>query len=713
MSLRRQLLLVSLLLLCLPWAGCQYIREMEGALRQGQADALQATANSVAAVLASTPALLYPDADRTYSAESERGSIYVLAAQAPIIVDGYGDGWEDIAARRFEGDSVNNPLSLEVKAQTRENHLYLLFHIADPKVIYHNPGISREPNGDRLILRLWPNGKRQEYVIATAAPGTVRARIVGKRQRGIDPGRIQGQWQDAKDGYTLELEIPLEYTGHRLGFYLIDENAREGRAKRYLGTVKPLDTAAPPWLIYPPQNLEQTLSAFTGAGREIIVADNRQWRLARSFSNGRDERDEGSAHEAAEADETFWLLRLIYRSILSSDDLTPAPEHQKSGKIAGAEVESALMGDRAMQRYRDAEYSSRTLLSISSPIGDTRRPLGAVIVRQSGETYLSLTDQAFSRLLGISLLAICVAALGLLGYASILSWRIRTLSQATNRALSDNGRVISSFTPSRAQDEIGELSRHYADLLSRLKEYNDYLQTLSRKLSHELRTPIAVIKSSLENLEHSSKGENASESKDASYLQRAREGLERLQHILTAMSESSRLEESIHNQTPAIFDLVPLMKQVTESYRSVHSYHTVTLKLNADVALLEGVPELIVQALDKFVENAASFAPEGSNIHLQLNDAGQDWEIEVSNSGSALPRELGKQVFEPMVSLRQEGGKEVHLGLGLHIVRLIADFHRGKVNARNLPGDEGVAFSIALPKFAEPDDETDNPPTAQ
>jgi two-component system sensor histidine kinase ChvG len=59
-NLRRQLLLVSLLLLSLPWAGCQFIREMEGALRQGQMQSLQATAQAVAAVLEQQVELIYP-----------------------------------------------------------------------------------------------------------------------------------------------------------------------------------------------------------------------------------------------------------------------------------------------------------------------------------------------------------------------------------------------------------------------------------------------------------------------------------------------------------------------------------------------------------------------------------------------------------------------------------------------------------------------------
>ena len=92
MSLRRQLLIVSLLLLSLPWAGCQFAREMEVALREGKERSLQATADAVAAVLRDRPDLIYPNPDRITSAEELRPSIYATPLNEPIFVDGYDDG---------------------------------------------------------------------------------------------------------------------------------------------------------------------------------------------------------------------------------------------------------------------------------------------------------------------------------------------------------------------------------------------------------------------------------------------------------------------------------------------------------------------------------------------------------------------------------------------------------------------------------------------
>ncbi len=71
-------------------------------------------------------------------------------------------------------------------------------------------------------------------------------------------------------------------------------------------------------------------------------------------------------------------------------------------------------------------------------------------------------------------------------------------------------------------------------------------------------------------------------------------------------------------------------------------------------------------------------------------------DITVQNTGTRLPDVLPEQLFDSLVSLRERGGGR-HLGLGLHIVRLVAEAHGGRVSARNLPGAGGVAFVISLP----------------
>jgi two-component system sensor histidine kinase ChvG len=665
MNLRRQLLLVSLLLLALPWAGCQYVREMESALQSGQEQALLATTTAVATVLGDKPELIYPDLKRWHHTADTDLQLYARAAQAPVIVDGYADGWEGPVHGTFG--------TVDYRAKTRGPLLYLLFSVRDEDVVYHDPRQARRATGDRLVLR---TGRGREYVITTAAPGPVQGRVERSGyELGWEP-RIRGQWQDSMDGFTIELELPLALLGERLGFYVVNDSvSASAQIGATSGNIDP-QQRTPPWLIYPPLSLQALLAPFAGAGIHLQVVDNKQWVIASA----------GNLEREVVEEQAPWLLRAIYRAILNGDALPHTNTVTAVGQIDNREVVQALARQTSADWYSDDNMPGLKLLSAAAPILSGGQVAGAVVAAQNSEQYLSLTDRAFSRLLYYSLTAMLISALGLLGYASWLSLRIRTLSKASTRVINADGSINSAFPVSRSKDEIGELSRQYGQLLERLRDYTDYLRSLSRKLSHELRTPIAVIQSSLDNLEQQPQSGDV-------YLQRAREGLSRLANILTAMSEATRLEESVHSNQPVEFDLVSLCRELFSAYQGVYSDHVLVFESEREHWPMQGVPDLLAQMLDKLFENAASFTASGGQITLRLSEQ----TLSVSNEGPLLPDAMQQQLFDSMVSVRdssQAQGDRVHLGLGLHIVRLIVDFHGASVQARNLQDGSGVIFTI-------------------
>jgi signal transduction histidine kinase len=98
--------------------------------------------------------------------------------------------------------------------------------------------------------------------------------------------------------------------------------------------------------------------------------------------------------------------------------------------------------------------------------------------------------------------------------------------------------------------------------------------------------------------------------------------------------------------------------------------------------------------LDKLVENAVDFAASGTAIRIVLKN---DAVLRVENQGTPLPDAIRESLFDSMVSQREEpAGGTPHLGLGLYIARLIAEFHGGRLLAENLPGGAGVAFEARL-----------------
>ena len=241
-------------------------------------------------------------------------------------------------------------------------------------------------------------------------------------------------------------------------------------------------------------------------------------------------------------------------------------------------------------------------------------------------------------------------------------------------------------------DELGELTRNNEKLLRAVAEYNQYLQTLAGKLSHELKTPLAITRSSLENL-----SSQPLDHESRRFLQRAQEGVERQTAIVRAMSEASRLEASIKVAEWEEVDLARWLGSCVEGYRSVHPGRKIDTRTKASSVFLRCSPELLAQALDKLVDNAISLTGPGDSVCLSLKESEDEVVLAVQNSGTRLPQEFQGRLFDSLVSLRESTGAASHLGLGLYIVRLVAQAHGGQASARNLPADAGVEFALNLP----------------
>ena len=195
--------------------------------------------------------------------------------------------------------------------------------------------------------------------------------------------------------------------------------------------------------------------------------------------------------------------------------------------------------------------------------------------------------------------------------------------------------------------------------------------------------------SSLENLEHERLDEAA-----AGYTERAKDGAERLRRILSAMSEASRVEELVRNIEPETFDLNAVVDSTVVAYRDVYRDRGFRLTSSSHPLYTTGSPELLIQMLDKLVDNAVSFSASGDRIEVTLTEDGDWLRLDVANPGPPLPERMRGQLFDSMVSVRP-AKDDKHLGLGLYVARVIVDGHGGSIEADNT--DDGVRFTARLP----------------
>jgi signal transduction histidine kinase len=105
--------------------------------------------------------------------------------------------------------------------------------------------------------------------------------------------------------------------------------------------------------------------------------------------------------------------------------------------------------------------------------------------------------------------------------------------------------------------------------------------------------------------------------------------------------------------------------------------------------------------LDKLVANAVDFASPDTPIEVSVARRGGALVLEVRNQGPPLPEEMTDKLFQSMVSIRDDKGpQDPHLGLGLYIVRLIAEAHGARARAFNLANHGGVGMQIVFPEAA-------------
>lgn len=444
--------------------------------------------------------------------------------------------------------------------------------------------------------------------------------------------------------------------------------------------------------------VSRIISGLNRAKSRIWVIDKKHQLLALAGSL-KAAPDPGKPTDAKPPQPSFWdraenlLLRPLYSRVLTlpTEDFDDAlPEDAITN---GAEVESALTGIPATRRRATLDNRA-VVLSAAHPIWADDDVVAAVVVEETTNAVQSFTTRALEKLITGSLLAFLLATFTVLAFASRIAARVSRLRNEAEAAIDANGRVRHIVAGSRARDELGDLSRSYSQLLERLAQYHDYLEQLGSRLSHEFRTPIAVVRSSLENLQMHDLPEDA-----AVYVQRAEQGISRLSAMLARMSEARRIEAALREGERTEYDPREVVAGSVEGYRAAYPGVVFNTDLRADGLHISGSPELLAQALDKLAANAVSFSLPDSPVRITLRQDDIYAVIEIENTGPLLPEVPAARLFDSMVTLReaQAEGTEPHLGLGLFIVRLVAEFHGGSAFGHNRADGTGVVMGMRLP----------------
>jgi two-component system, OmpR family, sensor histidine kinase ChvG len=677
-GLRGKVLLVSCVLLAIPWVGYQYVGQMENFLREGQERALSGTARAVATALHDRPQLF----EHGRPSASRRGAI-LAELPGPISLDGRTEDWAAAPVTASLPASSARESGFELKLGKFERNVYALIQVADSHLSYRRAALSSPDAADHLELTvIGSDGALKRYIVSAAAPGPLQAYFMplGSPEPARPEPRIEGIWQENTGGYTLELRLPLAMVGTEFKLAIADADSPSPRLRALAGVA------------LPSSEIELIIKGLERASSRIRVIDRSHRVVAQAGSLKGDIAVQLPLETSALSSFERRYLHPLYALILPEPVADFSDDGFDAIQLHGRDVEAALSGILAT-RWRRTEDDRAYISSAAHPVWNDDKVVGAVVVEETTQAIQTIRNRALERLFTVTLIVFVLGSLTLFLFASRLSARIRRLRDDSERVIDSHGRVKGDITPSTSGDELGDLSRSFHGLLTRLRQHTGYLESLASRLSHELRTPIAVVRSSLDNL----RGQDVSREQNV-YIGRAGEGLSRLTTILTRMTEASKLEQSLQSAEPELFDLAKVVSGCVEGYRAAYPVKAIVLRGSGEALWVNGVPDLIAQLLDKLVANAVDFAAPDSSIHIELVRENGCVSLRVLNEGPPLPLEMSGGLFQSMVSIRpHQDSPGPHLGLGLYIVRLITEFHRGEVSAANRQDRGGVAVTVRLP----------------
>lgn len=670
MKLRTKLIALSLLTLLLPWSGWKLLQELEQFLRESQQNAQLASARTLAGAL--------PMEYRSQLLFLPELYLPLRRLERAPALDGYVDEWP-AASEGLEFSSGDGRLSVSLMAGTHGERLFLVFDVVDASRNRASPDGRLTPDaadGIDLLVRN-PRGL-SSFAITTEAPGPIQ--LSGERS---DSGQVEGYWLDREGGYRVELALPVPPGNTDISFQIRDAGIPGDATSRLAGPEG--FPERPRWigLFSEWSGLSEWLARSEMESARSWLIDRNGWVLADSGRNAV-QPTTGNAHR------TTWLQRLLYRLVAGSRTEILSGGPAGSVRLREAVTGQVLAGSETVRWTQDLE-TAVVWSTVAVPVVLQNEIRGAVVMQSTSDGLLLVTNRALGRLFLITLALTFGLAAGLWYFASRLSVRVGRLSSAVSRAM-DDGIDLDALPLKDDPDELGELARNNQKLLRAVADYSQYLQQLAGKLSHELKTPLAITRSSLDNLASQQMDEESQR-----FLDRAREGVERQAAIVRAMSEASRLEAAIGAAEWEKIDLAGLVRRCAEGYRSVHAGRTLSVQVHDEPVPLKCAPDLLSQALDKLVDNAMSLSSDDDEVTLLLDCREETCRLTVRNTGSRLPDELQERLFDSLVSLREKRGREPHLGLGLYIVRLVAAAHHGSVSARNLLDGRGVEFTLELP----------------
>ncbi len=384
--------------------------------------------------------------------------------------------------------------------------------------------------------------------------------------------------------------------------------------------------------------------------------------------------------------------------ILGADPVPTYREPETPGADAWPEL--ALAKERMRTQVFLRYAPDRTpVITAAAPVGTQGQML--LTTRNALDITQSVRDAR--QTLAIIVAAALIVSIQLsLFLARTIVQPLRMLVRAAVRVRSGRDReVVVPRLPER-RDEIGLLARAISDMTNALRQRIDAVESFAADVAHELKNPLASLRSALESLGMVEEPELRRQLREI-----AMHDVQRIDRLVSEIADASRIDAELSRAVFEPVDIAALIANAVgaREHRKENAGHSIALtRREPGPFMVMGVPARLERVIENLLDNAASFSPPNGTISVAIAMQGDAIEIELCDEGPGIPESERDAVFQRFHSMRPETEEfGDHSGLGLAIARTIVEAHDGTLTLRDRhDGHSGACFVIRLPSAEKP-----------
>lgn len=393
----------------------------------------------------------------------------------------------------------------------------------------------------------------------------------------------------------------------------------------------------------------------------------------------------------------------IYDGVMGVRPFTQLPSYSEGGTDGRIyqEVGDAMTGEISSGERVDDQ--NKLVLSVAAPI--QRAPFRAIygelfVTTEGGDIDDILRQERFT-LFEVILVAFAVMLLSSLYLAGAIAEPVKHLAAAADLVRQGRaGRDAIPGFPDR-KDEIGDLADSFKEMTAALYDRIGAIERFAADVAHELKNPLTSLASAMEMLVRA-----PDETTRQKLMALVRADVKRIDRLITDISDASRLDAELSRETRTEIDLSHLLRTIVDIYDVTDRGKKVAVTLNdalpPDTKVM-GHDERLGQVFRNLIDNAISFAPEGSSIAIAARLNHEFARVVVEDNGPGIPPDNLESIFERFYTERPGDTFGKNSGLGLSIARQITQSAGGRIWAENRPTNVlgktsgGARFIVELP----------------